>query len=365
MKSKVGNRVLSKLEGLGGQIVREVEKGRNPSLDIPIRALSNVKFDEKKSIIELGGDKQKRYFFNVAMAKKFMQMLMVAEKCKDHLGIGKTTSLRDLYYMVKHTMPGTNEETVDEQDETDECIEDLEVTIDELRESLGLYAMRKGAAVGEVTIEDAGDTIDLRRMGSGGWSIPSIVEPDVIRFKKNTAKFVLLVEKDAVWGRLNEDKFWRDHKCILLHGGGMAPRGVRRLLHRLANELKLPVYVLADNDPWGYYIYSVVKQGSINLAYESMRMAIPQAKFVGLRCEDAQEFKIPKEGTIKLNQQDISRAKQMLAYPWFQKKAWQDEIKSMLKSGVKMEIEALSKRGVTFVTDQYLPKKLKSKDWLD
>ncbi|HLG43053.1 MAG TPA: DNA topoisomerase VI, partial [Planctomycetota bacterium] len=88
MNSKVGSRVLSKIEGLGGQIVREIDKGRNPSLDIPIRALSNVKFDEKKSIIELRGDKQKRYFFNVAMAKKFMQMLMVAEKCKDHLGIG-------------------------------------------------------------------------------------------------------------------------------------------------------------------------------------------------------------------------------------------------------------------------------------
>ena len=32
-----------------------------------------------------------------------------------------------------------------------------------------------------------------------------------------------------------------------------------------------------DNDPWGYYIYSVIKQGSINLAFESQRMAIPDA----------------------------------------------------------------------------------------
>jgi hypothetical protein len=34
--------------------------------------------------------------------------------------------------------------------------------------------------------------------------------------------------------------------------------------------------VLVDNDPWGLYIYSVLKQGSINLAYESMRMAVPE-----------------------------------------------------------------------------------------
>jgi len=46
------------------------------------------------------------------------------------------------------------------------------------------------------------------------------------------------------------------------------------------------VYVLVDNDPWGYYIYSVVKQGSINLAFESERMAIPKAKFIGLSSGD-------------------------------------------------------------------------------
>ena len=61
---------------------------------------------------------------------------------------------------------------------------------------------------------------------------------------------------------------------------------MRRLLHRLHNELKLPVYCLLDNDPWGYYIYSVIKQGSINLAYESQRMAIPDARFLGLRSID-------------------------------------------------------------------------------
>ena len=58
-------------------------------------------------------------------------------------------------------------------------------------------------------------------------------------------------------------------------------RGVRRLARRLHEEYKLPVYVLVDNDPWGYYIYTVLKQGSINLAYESQRMAIPNAKFIG------------------------------------------------------------------------------------
>ena len=33
--------------------------------------------------------------------------------------------------------------------------------------------------------------------------------------------------------RFNEDKSWRKHNCILTHGGGQPPRGVRRMLHRL------------------------------------------------------------------------------------------------------------------------------------
>ena len=61
---------------------------------------------------------------------------------------------------------------------------------------------------------------------------------------------------------------------------------MRRLLRRMHEELKLPVFVLLDNDPWGYYIYSVIKHGSINLAFESRRMAIPDAKFIGVSSFD-------------------------------------------------------------------------------
>ena len=90
---------------------------------------------------------------------------------------------------------------------------------------------------------------------------------------------------------------------------------MRRLLHRLHNELKLPVYCLLDNDPWGYYIYSVLKQGSINLAYESKRMAIPDAKFVGLRSIDFERCELSPSVQINLNDTDSKRAKQIASIP--------------------------------------------------
>ncbi|HEY3357649.1 MAG TPA: DNA topoisomerase IV subunit A [Polyangia bacterium] len=357
----------SKLQTLGKRLVTDVNQQRNPALQIPLRSLANVAFNERRKIIELGDQKQTRNLFNVGMARKFMQTFLIAGACKELIESGKTTSIRDLYYITKHTLGETRQNTFEEQEESDPIIEDLEVTIDALREELNLFASNKGAMVGPLTIVDAGDTIDLRRMGSGGWSVPSIAEENVIQFKKSEAQFVLLVEKDAVWRRLNEDKFWAKHKCVLVHGGGQPPRGVRRLLRRLTSELKIPLYVLVDNDPWGFYIYSVVKQGSINLAYESIRMACPAARFIGLSSFDQERFELPDNVTIRLDEQDERRAKQMLAYPWFQRKDWQREIEHMRKRGKKLELEALSAKGISFITEEYLPRKLKEgegKGWL-
>ena len=187
-----------------------------------------------------------------------------------------------------------------------------------------------------------------------------------MQFKKCKAKFILHVEKDTVWRRFNEDKFWHKHNCILTHGGGQPPRGVRRLLHRLHHELKLPIYCVLDNDPWGYYIYSVLKQGSINLAYESKRMAIPAVRYLGLRSNDYERCELSSSVQIKLNEQDIKRAKQIASYPWFEKKkAWQKEIDLMLKNGFKLEVESLISKDISYVTEEYVPERLEEGDFLD
>jgi DNA topoisomerase VI subunit A len=245
-------------------------------------------------------------------------------------------------------------------------VEDIEVLLNTLREELHLYASNRGTLVGPITLVDTGDTIDCSRMGSGGYSIPSIVEPEVMQFVKCDAKFILHVEKDTVWRRFNEDKFWKKHNCLLTHGMGQPPRGVRRLLNRLHHELNLPIYCLLDNDPWGYYIYSVIKQGSINLAYESQRMAIPDVRYIGLRSKDFERCELSDSVKITLNDSDRKRAKQIANYPWFAKKReWQREIEKMLKNDFKLEVESLISKDISYVTEQYVPARLAEQDWLD
>jgi DNA topoisomerase VI subunit A len=357
--------VEKKLVGLADLVIEAAAKKKDPAISIPVRALSNVTFNEKRGIIEMGKNKQQRTFFNVAMAKKFMQTMLVADALNELQKSDLTTSLREIYYRTKHTMGDSHENTFDDQAESDPVIEDLEVSLAALREEFHVRAENAGTIIGPVVFEDDGDKVDCAKLGKGGYSVPSIVEDEYLKIKKCTADFVLLIEKGTQWNRLAEDKFWKKYNCILLTGNGQPPRGVRRLARRLHEEKKLPVYVLVDNDPWGYYIYSVVKQGSINLAFESQRMAIPAAKFIGLSSGDPESYGLPRNVGIKLNDKDVSRAKELLNYQWFQKKEWQTEIKKMISSGLKYELDALANKDFQYLTKTYLPKKLKEKDWLD
>ena len=253
----------AKVLALAQEIARCARGGGDPVLRIPTRTKSNTIWNRKRGILEMGGNVAERPLFDLKTAKQFMQTMLHASTIKDLIDAGKTSSLRGVFYKAKHTVAGTKENTFDTQDESDPILEDLEVALSVLREELHVFAENRGSMVGNITLVDKGDEIDCRRMGSGGYALPSIVEPDVIQFKKCEAKFVLHVEKGTVWNRFNEDRFWEKNNCILTHGAGQPPRGCRRLLQRLNQELGLPIICVLDNDPWGHYIYSVIKQGSI------------------------------------------------------------------------------------------------------
>lgn len=355
-----------KIRDLGDRVVKSSLAQRDPFVDIPLRTVSNMRWNKTRRILEMGSNTQRRNLFNLGQARKFMQTVLHANSCRELIDAGKTLSLRGMYYKGLHTIAGTKEKTFNEQTESDGILEDLEVALDGLREELHVFAKKRGTMVGNITIIDNGDEINCRRMGTGGYAIPSICEPSVIQFKDCDADFVLHVEKDTVWSRFNEDRFWEEHNCILTEGSGQPPRGVRRLLHRLNTELGLPVYCLLDCDPWGHYIYSVIKQGSINLAFESKRMAIPDAKFLGIRSVDYDRCELSDDVKIDLNDRDIARARQIAEYPWFKdKRHWQQEIKQLLRNGFKMEVESLITKDISYVTETYVPERLRQKDFLD
>jgi len=353
--------IIARIKKLGEELQEEVDSGRNPNIVMPAKGLSNVNFDEKNLLLTLGDKKMKRSFLNIAHARKFMQTVMIANLCRKLVESDKHASIREVYYQLKHTIEGSKENTFEGQEESDPIIEDLERTLDVLREQMNLTADRKGYLYGNIKITDAGDTINCAKLGRGGYGIPSTVED--LGFAEVDADFALVIETAAMYERLVEEKFAKKNNAILVATQGQAARGVRRLIHRLSNEAKLPVIVFTDGDPYGYYIYSVIKMGSINLAYLSSELGTPACKFIGMTMTDISHYGLEKV-TENLKDLDVKRIKEEMKYAWFKDKRWQMELKKMLKGGVRIEQQALANKSLEFVAKKYLPDKISREDFL-
>ncbi|TLY24788.1 MAG: DNA topoisomerase VI, partial [Nitrospirae bacterium] len=164
---KTSSAVEKKLVGVADTVITAAQQRKDPTLAIPVRSLSNVTFNEHKGMIEMGKGKQARSFFNVGMAKKFMQTVLVADALCELQRADLTTSLREIYYRTKHTIKNSHENTFDTQDESDPLIEDLEVSLAALREELHVRAENGGSVVGPLVLVDDGDRVDCAKLGKG------------------------------------------------------------------------------------------------------------------------------------------------------------------------------------------------------
>ena len=356
-----------KLTEFGKNIAEQIKQGKEPEFETTLRSRGNILFDDSLGFLRLGDKREKRKFLNLSQAKKFMQTIAIANKTKKFVKEGLHTSIRGLYYQLKFSLgENLDEDMFSEQSESNELIEDLEVALQLKREDLNITTDRKGIVAGPFIIKDrfGGEEviIDGTKQGRSGWAIPSDVD-NGIEFVDVKAKYVLVVEKDALWQRLNEDKFWKKENAILITPKGQASRGTRRLIRKFA-DMGLPIYFFTDCDAWGWYIYWTAKTGSMNLAYLGQKFAVPEAKFIGVTMSDIEEFDFLKKLTIKAKDIDVQRAKEMLNYPWINKhKDWVEELKKVVKTKKKLEQDALQGPRLTFVGD-YIRKKIKNKEFL-
>lgn len=180
--------------------------------------------------------------------------------------------------------------------------------------------------------------------------------------------------------------------------------------------------VYHNSDPYGWYIYSVFKIGSITLSYESERLATPSAKFIGVCITDVfgddvvrkrvkklkslpkalcdKVLSLPRKKPylssierrnyiIRAKPKDVERAielvgydvaeaclrnrdvksklrkrKEVAGYPWFRTPEWVREMCVFFHELAKLEIEALTSKGLRFLMDSYIPEKISSGDWI-
>lgn len=340
------------------EIYDQLEKGHVPSMVIPLRTKTNIKYDFGKGVWKYGKYKGVRSAKKLLGAYMLLRTMYTLEFIEEMLRQRKSSTLREMYYISE----GWELAKFNSQDESNKLVEDLEIVTKCLREDFKLRPEENGASIiGDLTIEECNRKGQRKRInckddvGDTGYSIPYYVEKDKLKILDVNADYVLAIETGGMFDRLIENEFDESSKSILVHLKGQPARSTRRFIKRLYEEKNLPIVVFTDGDPWSFRIFASVAYGAIKTAHISDYLAVPTAIFCGITASDILNYKLP---TDCLSARDIKALEAELTDPRFKDQFWKNEIELMLKIGKKAEQQALAKYGLDYVTDTYLPEKL-------
>ena len=350
------------IELIAMQVQKNIDSGKLPNIKLPVRSLDNVKYDETKGYLELGGAHKVRTL-TVNTARSFAQTLRLMATSRAMVESNDFATKREAYYISKNW----GDCRFDEQAEFDAIMDDIEAMASMhglSREQLRFYPESHGGSVaGQLTVVDRNSAtgqpveIDCTNLGSGAYSIPRSVEH--LSFRTD-ARFVLAIETGGMFQRLNNHRFWENANCIIVEMGGVPTRATRRFIRLLSDKQDLPVYCFVDCDPYGFAnIYRTLKVGSGNAAHVNRFLCVPRARFLGVTPQDILDFGL-EDATHPLAATDVKRAQDALQNDPFIKAhpAWIAAIKQLLEMGVRAEQQALAKWGLNYVIDEYLPQKL-------
>ncbi|MGY5876565.1 MAG: helix-hairpin-helix domain-containing protein [Candidatus Thorarchaeota archaeon] len=337
------------------EVLNEAMMTGRPAFEIPSRSGDNIVWDEIRDLLLLGMRKISRPYHSLGSVVDATRTARVMEIVFQLLKSTLHATKREVFYSDVNLFR--------DQKYSDKIIEDVASMLQTTRDSIHVVASARGSAMGRVVIRDGGDRIDLTKMGTGGWAITPFLEQ--VEILESDAEYILLSEKDAAVMRLSEAKFWNRQPCIVLTGKGSGDIATRAFLKKLVKELEIPAFALVDSDPYGHYIYSVFLRGSKRLSYESPFIATPELKLLGVLSRDLDEYNIPKAVRIPMEPTDIKRVKDMLKEPFVQQnKEWVQDLQLMLRLKEKAEIQAFASHSFQYLTDEYLPRKLETGDWI-
>lgn len=337
------------------KVIKSILDGNGFAFEVPSRAAANQLYVPELDRIVLKDKTSLRPYANVSTVRKATitarLLQLIHQLCLKNIHVTK----RDLFY--------TDVKLFQDQTQSDSVLDDVSCMLGCTRSSLNVIASEKGVVVGRLIFSDNGDMIDCTKMGMGGKAIPPNI--DRVGDMQSDALFILLVEKDAAYIRLAEDRFYNRFPCIIVTAKGQPDVATRLFLRKMKLELKLPVLALVDSDPYGLKILSVYGCGSKNMSYDSANLTTPDIKWLGIRPSDLDKYKIPEQCRLTMTDQDIKTGKEMLEEDFVKKNPkWVEELTLMVKTKQKAEIQALSTFGFQYLSETYLPLKLQEQDWI-
>ncbi|RZF41117.1 hypothetical protein LSTR_LSTR002749 [Laodelphax striatellus] len=224
---------------------------------------------------------------------------------------------------------------------------------------LGVFPNSKGLLAGSLKFNIKHDQhIDCSK--SRGTKIPDDIGS--ISHIESRARFILVVEKETAFRKLlDEDIFNKLGPCILITGRGFPDLNTRHMLKMLWVKLEIPVLALVDCDPHGIEIMLVYRFGSLSQSQFGEILAVPSMKWLGVQPRDVINLQIPsipltieeKRNLEAMCERQYLKANPQLLY----------EIRRMVESSSKAEIESLYNFSPSYLTNVYLPNKIHSNEF--
>lgn len=311
--------------------------------------------------------------FSIQQSRSFTSMLLVIAYCHgllqstDDYGRTRSTTTREVYYYyVTHFRS---------QRECDTAIWDVCTLLQVPRHSLGLQASSRGWFCGDIQLVDVyngtpqwnGHTYRGEQGCpiSSDWLLPSKKRSFTLDHT-TTATCIVVVEKEGIYQRLVQDGFCYQHNCILITGKGFPDLATRACAYTLHHQLHLPVYGLADCDPFGVAVLNCYRGGTAETTSSvdgrGNRYSIP-IQWLGLRPSQVKYLSQPTQlynvsypalpSAVFQNLTDIDR-KRLVDHFWNEQHPFiMDQHPARLQEthamiSMKVELEALYWLGMDF-----------------
>lgn len=349
--------IIMKIEAIVLSVIRQIANDEPPRFVYDRRQdWESVVFCHRRGLVRKDDSaKTVTSFGSATSIRKFSLMLKVLSKIHFLLLTNTKSTKRQIFY--------EDVALFGSQATVDTIVEDIACMLQVPRRCLNIMATSKGVFTGDIRFRDvSGNLVD-------GSVAVTLMPTDVsgIRELASSASFILVVEKDASFQKILDDGFVSAPsslgRCVLVTGKGFPDVNTREFVRRLHVELQLPVYALVDADPYGIEILCVYAYGSLAMASETDSLAVPKIHWLGIHPSDIETFRL--RDCPPLSHGDKSKLRDLLSRPYVDaNREWKKQLLLLESMQRKAEIQSLCSIGPHFLTESYIPAKIRLGGWI-
>ena len=336
------------------EVLVAVREGETSLLYPSLNNWSNTQFHPAYGLLPVMQDPK----MSQISKSKLHKVVMVLEVMLGLIASSSRTTKRDIFY--QHFVDFSS------QRELDIMVGVIVAMVQVPRLLLGVVATSKGLVVGDLSYINNEDVLVDCNLAVGGDSVPQ----DVMEMRNigTSAKFVLVVEKDAVFQRMLEEGVMSGHlpSLIMVTGKGVPDLATRQLVYMLATKLMLPVMIMTDCDPYGVDICMMYKYGSLAMAWAAEPLAVPTAVWLGLLPSDITRLSIMPSSMKPHSAQDCKKMVDLNNRQYVREDVrLSGELEILWEMGRKAEIQqVVEERERGFLTQHFLPRKIAECGWV-